>query len=254
MSYEYIMGGSESTVAIESLSEAISNVAVSTVQSCETSSTQDQDLTVINSGFRLWGSYKLDQQSEIRADCFNDVNKQIQLQNRIIDTISQASSSSNIALLGAFGKSNSTAKTNLSNIIRNNVTMSNIQRSYTAIKQTQKATFINSGVIGFEQVELTQGAKLFAAATLLEVDKAGVFNTVESHIDQTSSATMENPLDFIAKAIGAVTEGITSTIILFVVIIAIAVGAFVLVLKAAGDSDIPMPPQLRGASIAAKAL
>ena len=176
------------------------------------------------------------------------------MQNRIIDTISQASSSSNIALLGAFGKSNSSATTALTNIVRNNITMSNIQRSYSSIKQSQSANFSNSGVIGFESVELTQGAKLFAAATLKEMDTAGIFNTIEAHIDQTSSATMENPLDFIAKAIGAVTSGITSTIILFIVIVAVAVGAFVLVLRAAGDSDVPMPPQLRGASMVAKAL
>lgn len=248
------MGGSESKTAIESLSESISNVAMSTVQSCEVSSTQNQNLNVVNNGFRLWGTYKLEQVSEIRSDCFSDVAKQTQLQNRIIDTISQASTSNSIALLGAFGTSNASATTNLKNIVRNNVTMSNIQRSYTAIKQNQSASFTNNGVIGFEKVELTQGAKIFAAATLQEMDRVGIFNTIESHIDQKSDASQENPLDFIAKAIGAVTSGITTTIILFIVIIAIAVGALVFVLKAVGDSDIPMPPQMRGASMLAKAL
>lgn len=247
------MGATESKTTVQSLSEAITNVAASTVQSCEVSSTQNQSVNVVNTGIRLWGSYKLDQQSDIQSSCFSDVTKQTQLQNRIIDTISQATSASSVAVLSSFGPTNSSASANLSNIVRNNIKMSNIQQSYNEIKQNQSASFTNSGVIGFEQVELTQGAKIFAAATLQEMDKAGIFNTIESHIDQTSKATVENPLDFISKAIGAVTEGITSTILVFVIIIAIAIGAFVLVLKAVGSSNIPlpMPPQLRIATAVA---
>lgn len=188
------MGGSSSKSVINQLSEVISNIAMSTVQSCENSVDQTQNLEVNNSGFRLWGTYKLAQQTEIRSDCFSDVNKQADLQNKIISTIANASTASNVGLLGAFGSSKSYAETNLTNIVRNNVTMSNIQKSYNAIRNSQSAKFTNSGIIGFEQVELTQGAKLFAAATLQEVDKAGIFNAIEGHIDQNSQSTRDSSI------------------------------------------------------------
>ena len=132
--------------------------------------------------------------------------------------------------------------------------MSNIQRSYTTIKQNQAASFTNSGVIGFEQVELTQGSKIFAAATLPEVDRAGIFNTIEAYVDQTTTASMENPLDFIAKAIGAVTSGITSTFILFIVLVIVAIGGGVYLLSAMGDAgiDIPLPPHAKALQVASR--
>jgi hypothetical protein len=266
------MGGTESKAAVSSVSSAISNVVMSTVQSCEVAATQDQNLTVVNSGIRFWGSYTLEQKSEIRADCFSDVKKQTELQNNIINTISQAVSSSNIALLGAFGSTTAIATTNLTNIVRNNVSMSNIQQSYNAIKQKQTASFTNSGVIGFEQVELTQGAKIFAAATLQEVDKAGIFNTISSFVDQKTTAKTENPLDFIAKAIGAIGDTVMSYAYVFIfLIIAIIVGVIALprIFPAAPvrsgtssgtggalglASKLPLPPQLKVATLAAGAV
>ncbi len=231
------MGGSESRTAVESLSSAISNVVISTVQSCEVAATQDQTLVVTNTGFKLWGTYKLDQQSDISASCFSDVNKQTDIQNKIIDTIAQSTSASNIALLGAFGSSSADARAALTNIVKNNITMSNIQNSYTTIKQNQAARFSNSGVIGFEQVELTQGSKLFAAAALQEIDRAGIFNQVASYVDQHSTATMENPLDFIAKIFGAVTGTMLVTILLIIVIIAAIVFGGMYVVKLLNSAD-----------------
>lgn len=225
------MGGSSSKTSINQLSQALTNVAMSSVQDCQVSATQTQNLSVNNTGFRLWGTYHLDQQSEIRSDCFSDVAKQADLQNKIISTIAQSTTAQSIALLGAFGTSASDASANLSNIVKNNVTMSNIQKSYNTLKQTQNASFNNSGVVGFEQVDLTQGSKLFAAATLQEIDKAGVFNQISSYLDQQSSATQANPLDFIAKAIGAVSSSLSMSILFFIIIIAVAVLGAVVVIK-----------------------
>lgn len=225
------MGGSSSKATITSLSETINSAVMSTIQSCETTSDQSQNLTVVNEGWKLFGSYRLEQQSDIKASCFSDAQKQTDIQNKIINEIKQASTASSIALLGAFGSSTSDATANLTNIVRNNVTMSNIQQSYIAIKQKQSATFINKGVMGFEQAELVQGSKLFAAATLQEIDKAGIFNTIESYVDQKSTASQENPLEFISRAIGSVVGGISSTIMWIVIIIAIALFGIIAVMK-----------------------
>ncbi len=214
------MGGSESKTTVSNLSAVITELVSSTVQSCEVAVQQRQVLRVKNTGFKLWGDYKMEQQTEINASCFNDVNKQTDIQNKIIDSITQASSASNIALLGAFGSSTAEATANLTNIVRNRITMENIQKSYMAIMQDQEGILENEGgVIVFERVELTQGAKVFAAATIKEISKAGIFSSISTYIDQQSSATMTNPLDFISNAIGSVAL-VIFMVILFILVVA----------------------------------
>lgn len=237
----YIMGATESKTTVNALSSAISEVVMNTMQSCEVAAEQDQSLVVANTGFKLWGDYKLEQKTEIRSSCFSDSKKQTELQTKIINAITQAASSSNIALLGAFGSTKASAESNLTNIIKNSVTMNNIQSSYTAIKQKQAAVFTNSGVIAFEKVELVQGAQLFAAATLQELDKAGVFNTIESHVDQQAKAVTENPLDFIAKAFGAITSSLSMSILMFALLLFMPLVLILGLFRGGGDQQ---PPQV----------
>lgn len=234
------MGGSQSKAEISQLSQAITNVTMSTVQTCEVSAQQDQSVAVNNTGFKLWGTYKLEQQTEISSDCFSDVNKQAELQNNLINTISQAATAEGVALLSAFGASAADAKTNLTNIIENKVTMNNIQKSYNSIKQKQAATFNNSGVVLFEQVDLTQGGKIFAAATLQELDSAGIFNIIESYLDQRSDAKTENPLDFIANAFGAISSTILLVMFFFILIIIAAIIGAIVFMNSGAENPSPL--------------
>jgi hypothetical protein len=112
--------------------------------------------------------------------------------------------------------------------------MSNIQKNYNAIKQTQTAKFTNSGVVLFERAQLTQGAAIFAAATLTALDTAGVFSTISGYVDQASSAKQENPLDFIGKAIGAFASGISGTFFIFIFLIFIAIVGVVVLFRVIG--------------------
>lgn len=203
---------------------------MSTMQSCEVAASQDQNVKEVNTGIWLWSTVKLEQQSEIRSDCFSSITKQTELQNNLINTISQAASTKGVALLDAFSAGGSTASANLQNLVRNNITMSNIQKSYNMIKQSQSVSFENSGIVGFRQVDLTQGSKIFAAATLNELSKSGVFNKIESYLDQTASTEMKNPLDFLVDLVGGITSGITSSALMFIFFIILIISApFILI-------------------------
>jgi hypothetical protein len=225
------MGSTESSAVINSLSESINEVSMSTVQSCEVISDQSQNLAVRNTGFKFSSDVTLEQTTDIRMECFSDINKQTELQNKIINEIAQTSTASNVALLGAFGSTQSEAIANLTNIVRNTITMSNIQRSYIMIKQQQGLTLDNEGVVVYEKVKLTQGAEVFAAATLKEIDRAGIFNRIANHVDQSAEAKTENPLDFIAKALGAVGDSVSTMLFLIIFIVAILVVGVYFVMK-----------------------
>jgi hypothetical protein len=238
------MGGSSSKTVVKQLSEAITNVCLSTVQTCEVAATQDQSIDVNNTGFKLWGTYRLEQQSDIKSECFSDIQKQVELQNKLIQTIAQSSTATGVALMSAFGSSKSYAETNLTNIVRNNITMSNIQRSYNIIKQNQSATFNNSGVIAFEQAELTQGSKIFAAAALKEIDRAGIFNTIETYVDQSATADTSSPISLFGSLFSGLGSSL-STVFIFVIFIALAIigGPYIMDMFKSRDSAIAdVPP------------
>lgn len=214
------MGGSSSKSVVNQVAEQISNIAISTVQDCVVTSTQNQNIQIGNTGLTLGGTISAKQQTDVSSQCFNDVKKQVDLQNKIIQAISQAVSAQNVALLGSFGSTSSDATTNLTNIIRNNVTMSNIQKSYTAIKQTQTVGITNSGVMIGTNIDLSQGAQIFAAATLQEVDKAGVFNQIQSHIDQQSSSSVTGPLNIFGNLFGSMSSYVWIFILFIICIVA----------------------------------
>jgi hypothetical protein len=178
------MGNNKSSAAVKQVSESITEIAMSNIQECVVNIKQKQNLVVENTGLQLWGDYKLDQKSTINSKCFSDSALQAKLQNDLTNAIAQTTTSTGVPLLPAFGSNTSSAKTNLQNIIKNNVKMSNIQKSYNEISNSQVANFKNSGIIGFQKAQLTQGAEIFAAATLKAVEDAGIFNTIANHVDQ----------------------------------------------------------------------
>lgn len=224
------MGGGQSKTEVNQISKTLNDVIVSTVQSCEVRATQSQTLTRSNTGFTFWSKVKLEQQSDISSECFSSSSKQLELQNNIINTIAQTTSTKGVALLDAFSAPGATSIANLENIVRNNVTMSNIQKSYSEIKQSQEANFENSGIIVFDQIDLVQGSKIFAAAALNEISKAGIFTAIESKIDQTASTESENPLDFIGKIFSGVAGSVAFMTLGFILlIIMMIVGPFILI-------------------------
>lgn len=225
------MGNSESSTTVNSLSEVITNVAMSTVQDCVVVSEQAQSDTYVNNGFTLWSGTTLEQQTEVRSQCFSDVKRQAELQNKIIQEISQATSATGMALLPAFGDTKSSATTNLTSLVENNITMSNIQKSYNGIKQGQTVDHVNNQVWLVRNVNLKQGAEVFAAATLQEVQKAGILTDIEKYVDQTSSAKVENPLDAFAAMISAAFGSFYMGMILVVVLVLVCGGVMVWAIK-----------------------
>lgn len=229
------MGSSQSSTVVNSLTATISDIASNTVQSCEVNSTQAQDLDFSNSGVAIGNSYRIEQTTEIRQDCFNDTSREIELQNKIISAISGKSTASGVGILGAFSFDKATAEANLTNIVRNNVTMNNIQKQYSAIKQEQRVKGTNSGVAVGVTFDIRQGSKVFAAATLRQLDKAGVFTAVQNYVDLASKSDTKNPLQVITDLLSSIGTGFLT--IIGLIFAAIAAVFLLPMLFGGGSSD-----------------
>lgn len=216
------MGGTTSKTEVSNLSKTISNIAMSDITQCITTSTQNQNITVVNNGFRLWTNYDIQQTSMVNTSCAQNSTLEAKLQNDIINAVSQASTSQGVAMLSAFGNTSADAQANLSNVIKNNVTMTNILSTVNTIQQSQNITSVNNYIWLFDNVSAVQGAQVFAAATLQAMDNAGVFNTIQNKLDQTSSSKSTSPLSFLSDIFGSITTTICA-IVLFIFLVIIAV-------------------------------
>lgn len=221
------MGNNKSKTTTEQISQNISNIASTTVQDCLVRAYQTQTVDLVNTGWSFGSSYKVTQQSDVSMECFSDVRKQMELQLRLINDIMQESTADGQAVWPAFGSNRAEAANTIKNIVESNVTMNNIQRSYMEIRQNQAVNFRNEGVMAFSDVEIAQGNKLFAAATLKEVERAGIFTAIENYVDQTSSSRTAGPLDFI-KDFGVY-------IIAAIVFITIVILGILLALRSGGN-------------------
>lgn len=224
------MGGAQSRTTVEALTEVINNVVSQSVQTCEQRTEQTQAAEQVNYGFGIWAELKMQQQSEIDAACFASRQLEVDLQNKIYNTIAQAADAQGVALIGAFGSANASAHATLHNKIQNTITMQNIQKSYNSIKQSQTGKQTNIGGFMYATADLQQGAKLFAAATVQEMSRAGIFTQIEQYLDQQAQAEQTNPIADFFTGIGGIIVG---AILFFVVIVFMGI----LLLRSGGSSD-----------------
>jgi hypothetical protein len=233
------MGGSKSKSVVDSVQQQITDIAMNTVQDCMVLSDQEQVITSSNAGWQFGGTTSIKQQTDVSSTCFQDTTKQSQLQNAIQQVIKNAAEANGVGLTSVIGASTSSAEVRLRTIIQNNVTMSNIQKNYNIIKQRQEVTLINTqtGVQISKAVNISQGAEVFAAATLKSVESTGILNNLSVAVDNQSKATTANPLDFIANIVGSVADAV-STVWMAIAIAIIAVIGFIayFVLSAGGSA------------------
>lgn len=214
------MGGTKSKSAVQSLQQSITNISSSISQTCAASVDQDQDTTATQWSLFGSNSAKVSQSTDIDFKCMNNSKTQASLQNQIANAIVNSSDSKGIALFSAFGSTKAEATVNVNNIVTTNLTISNIQQTYIAIKNKQKSFFSQLAIFGSNSVDVTQGASVFAQAVNEILDNAGVFNTITTHIDNTSSASETNPLQFLADMVNGISSSIMYVVIAIILIIA----------------------------------
>ncbi len=216
------MGVSYAKSEVTSLTKVLTEVTMQTIQECVTQVSQSQYVNAANTGFSFWGTTNVQQSTMIKSTCFSNVQKEQELQNNLIQAIKNYNTSEGLGVLGILSASVADAKTLVETSVKNTVKMSNIQQTYNSIIMSQGVNFSNSGVALFPTNTVIQGSQVFADATMQELSKSGIFNKIESSIDQTNSAKITNPLDALANILGsfgmAVFAVIGGIILLFVIL------------------------------------
>lgn len=212
-----LFGGSSSSAVVNALQSTITNIAYNAVQSCDNQVTQNQTTNISGGLLSVGGATNVTQTTSVDFECMQKSGAMTNLQNQVISAISNSSTASGVALLSAFGASKTEATSNLTTLVQNNLSVSNIQNNYNLIRQNQ-TTNIASSLLNFgSTVNVSQGASVFMSAVQNVMNNSGIYNTIQAKLDQTSTATTSNPLSFLA---GLLTAPVLIFCFVFVLIIA----------------------------------
>lgn len=231
------MGGTNSKSSIGSLQQTITNISYNVAQSCAVNSDQNQEVTSTQWSWFGSNSATVSQTTDIDFTCATKSNKQTDLQNQIISAIANSSDANGVALFSAFGRTKAEAVSNINNTVTTNLTMSNIQQTYINVKNSQKGFFSQVAIFGSNRVDVTQGASIFARAVNEIIESAGIYQTIESHIENSASSKEENPLQFLANIFtGAASTAMYIVIGIILIIIMLGLG-IVFAGKSIGGGD-----------------
>jgi hypothetical protein len=206
------MGSQSATLTMNNLNERITNVTTTAIQKCEVNVAQDQN-QVVNLGgwFSAGTSVSAVQNTEISSKCFSNSALQSKIQDQIVNEIAATTDASGVSALPAFGDTSAEQTYNLKNIIRNNVTMTNIQKNYTKILQRQKQQINANTTFQFgTTLTATQGSKAFSDAVLQTLMDSGVTSAIQTQLQASASATSANPLAVLSSIVSSMFGGLSS--------------------------------------------
>lgn len=235
------MGGSKSKVVVDQVNKQINDLSMKIGQECAVNVDQTQDVTINNTGTSIGGSLTMTQTSVVDLQCMQTSGRMNKLAGDISNIISQSAAAAGVGITSAVGGSQANTSTDIKNIIENRLTTENINRTITAIKQGQKLTMNNSGLQFAQSINMSQGAQVFAAAVVNEVNETGIINSMATQIDQKADAKTTNPLDFLVEMTRSVMGAFSLAMlipILFIIGLIVVIG-FVIYKGATGEISIP---------------
>lgn len=213
-------GGSKSSNRSNIVSTAASNVIVKNIMDCKSNTWLKQKFTLIGSGNVVSG-FKQVMNFKLSSDCSQSAQSLTSLQTDIANAVKQSAESNNVALLGAFGSSQSEVELNIRNAIENNVTQETISNIVNQTNAAQEALIIgdNNIVDNFTQ-DMTMSLLQDNAQKALS--SVSIINKMDNEADQKSKSTMENPisqiLDSVGKMLSSLIAGYSVTTIMLALV------------------------------------
>lgn len=204
------MGGTSSKTVTEQVNEHVTNISVKAGQQCSVIIDQEQSSMIVNTGTMSGSNITMKQATDVDLSCMMKTGQFADLQRDIANAIVQEAKAKGDGLLSAFGASDADAEAKIHNVIKNNVTIENVNKTMIAIRQEQKLNLINQGTMTNVNIDMSQGAEVFAAAMINQITKTGITETIDNKANQIADAETKNPLSFITDLFGVLLSPITS--------------------------------------------
>lgn len=229
------MGGSSSKATTDVATNFATSVIAKNIMKCGYSIIQNQNVNVSGNNNILDG-ISLNQSFRLNANCLQDSKAMAQMQNEIANAIQQAAKSSNVALIGALGKSDSEVDLNIRTQVSNAVNFQNIQEIVTQTNSQQGINVSGNNNI-LRNITLEQVGEMLLTNSQTVVNQIEAVNIVNNKIKQEATAIQENPLNVLTDVIKSWMDGLQGLGMIGAIIVigALAVSAWVFINMFSGD-------------------
>ena len=232
-------GGSKASTKSDVVNDFVSKSMAESLMNCVTQTSVDQ-LIEITGNYNIVKDTEMKQVFNMSTNCYQDSNNMNQMINDISNSVSQSADAQNVALLGALSSSEADVDNYIYNGVKNEITASTVQNIVNATNAKQGIAIRGNHNI-VENVTMNQIVDMISDNAQTSLNATVLMNTARSVVDQSATATQENPLDAITDMINGVMGGISSPIYLMVAIIGL-VGIVLLYMLIGGKKNSKQVP------------
>ena len=206
------MGGSSSKTSFESNTEIVGSSVQEQAQSCSHTATAENRAYIVNSNVHGW-----DQEASVTVDgdCLGTAVNNTDFMSDLKQQVGQSLDKQGVALTQWADAGDNEQDVSINSAVRFATSSHVVQDCVVKANAVNTATVINSAVDGFKQIAGARGVGQCVQNSSQSMRAASTIATISN---QTQKVVSENPLDFIAKAIGAFSQGIWLFVIVIVVV------------------------------------
>lgn len=223
------MGGQESKAKSKIVTEVIVDVLEYEMLNCSEMIQQEQGLNISGSGNVIDG-VSMKQAFFIKTSCFQNVNKVLDIQNKIAEEIQQRAAAQGEVIVSALGREKGYVKSVIKNKIANSINQQTITNCASSINNKQMIDVSGNNNI-IKNVTMEQHSQMIRDCTQELAKKTELVNDLEIKQSQEASAEEMGLFGWMQSGWGTI------------VLIAIVVFAFIfLYYKSGGSASMGRPP------------
>lgn len=199
-------GGSSSKNKSDVVVKSVARIITKNIQECISTTILSQKINIHGDHNVVVGN-KLSMAYKFSGSCLSNSKTMADLQNKILTQLKQSSAASNIALLGALGKSDSETDSSIMQELQNTINTQTIQKAINTTNGEQGIDIHgNYNTVKYNTLEMSVSVLQKNVQDVVNTSK--VVNDLNNKTNQKSSATQTNPLAVFTDMINGFFHGL----------------------------------------------
>ena len=219
-------GGSKSSVSTDIYTKNVVEALSKSIQNCKTDVNMTQRVTIIGS-FNVVKGVRMVQGFKLNASCAMTDSNVASAQQAVENAIKAQASAQNVALMGAFTKSESNSDLKIHNEVQAKISRETIQNIVNNFNMTQEFYLRGDSNI-VEDITMDQTNEVLFNGCLEAVSQISAVQDIKTKAEQISSATQTNPVSEIIGAIGSIFTSLGSMWVI-IAVVAMCIGGYLIV-------------------------
>lgn len=223
------MGGNSSSLnTVNIVKKTINEMIANSILSSENNTTMTQTISVTGGSNNRVEDVNFNQSYTLNLTMLQDSQQMANLQTQIADTIKQAADSAGVGITGLLSSAKSESNTYVEDTVKNAVTLNAITEAVANVVMIQAITLTNTSGTRVKGITASQTAAITQNIGQKVTNKIEAITTLQTAIDQKSSAKVAGPLDTLFETVGNVAGGFFKSITGGIIMLGLVAIVFIL--------------------------